>query len=43
MSMRWLIPTSYKLPHLVYLVDELPLAGSGKVRERILREGCCAL
>lgn len=31
---------SYKLPRVVYFVDELPLSGSGKVQKRLLRERC---
>ncbi len=34
---------SYKLPRVVYFVDEFPLTGSGKIQKRLLRERCLDL
>ena len=33
----------YKIPRVVYFLDELPLTGSGKVQKRLLRERCLDL
>jgi acyl-coenzyme A synthetase/AMP-(fatty) acid ligase len=33
----------YKVPHLIYFVDEFPMTGSGKVQKRLLRELCLDL
>ncbi|MFT7486131.1 MAG: fatty-acyl-CoA synthase, partial [Candidatus Paceibacteria bacterium] len=30
----------YKVPRVVYFVDQLPLTGSGKVQKRLIRERC---